>query len=891
MKKARAFLHRFASQFGRERWEQELSEELESNLELQIRDNLARGMTIEEARRQVLIRLGSMDAIKEAYREQRGLPFLEILAADLRFAIRLLKKDFAFAALATATLALGIGATTIIFAVVNAVLIQPLAYPHSEQLVHLSEAVDREGVMSIAYANFLDWQRMNRVFSSMGAIRPHALTLSGTGPAEQLDGWQVSHDFFLTLGIKPLLGQVFRQDDDRPSATPVVILTHKFWVERFSADPGVLGTAITLDREQYTVIGVLPPNFNYNDEAADVFVPIGLVKDAAFWQNRYGHQGTFAVARLNPGITLPEARNDMDRVAQILQQQYPNTNGRNWVGLVPLREWLVGDVRKPLLILLAAVGLLLLIACTNIANLLLAKGSSRRRELAIRLAIGASRGRLLRQFLTESMMLALFGGAVGGLLAFWGTSALVGFSADALPRVTEIHIDLPVLAFTFGVAVLTGILFGIAPALHTPTDGGELTLKEGERGSLSPGQERMRSGLVVGQIALSLALLFGAGLLIRSFQRVMQVNPGFNSHQLLTAYVVLSANKYKSLPESSEFYAEAIRNIRAIPGVTLASTVSPMPLSGNEWDTDYLREDMRAEDLRQFPNSEIGFLGPEYVNTMQIPLLAGRAFTDADNEHSLPVAIVNQEFARRNWPDQNPIGKRIRLGDPKQLAGPETAESRWQTVVGVIDNVKQYGLDQRTVATVYTPFAQAGGPVLRRDLVIRTGVRDPLSLTAAVRQAIARVDREQALANVSTMDHHLASRLATRQLSMVLLGAFAAFALVLGAIGIYGVVSYWVEQRTREIGIRVALGARRSQVLQLILGRAAVLLGVGLVVGIASSIALARLLQGMLFGVGASDLRVFVTVMFVLSAATTLASYIPARRATRVDPMIALRYE
>jgi len=777
------------------------------------------------------------------------------------------------------------------FAVVNAVLIQPLPYPHAERIVHLTEAVDREAGMSIAYANFLDWQAMNRVFSNMAAIRPHGLTFSGRGPAELLEGREVSHDFFAALGIKPALGRDFTQDDDRSSAAPVVILSYQLWQRRFSGDAGVIGRDLTLSRELYTVIGVLPLNFSYNDEVPDVFIPIGLIKDTAFRQNRYGHYGTFAVARLKPGITLQQARNDMDRVAKTLQQQYPNTNGHNWASLVPLREWIVGDVRKPLLILLAAVGVLLVIACANIANLLLAKGSARTRELAVRLAVGASRARLLWQFLTESVLLSVLGGVVGVLLALWGTSSLVSVAADALPRAAEIHIDAWVLAFSSLLAMLTGILFGIVPALHAPAAGTHLVLREGERASVGRGQERMRGVLIVGQIALSLALLLGSGLLIRSFQRVMQVDAGFNPHRLVTAFVVLSPNKYKTVSEAEAFYSEAMGNIRAIPGVVAASAVTPMPMSGNEWDTDYLREDVRADDLHRFPNSEIGYFGLDYLTAMQIPVIAGRAFTDEDNEHSVPVAIVNQEFVRRNWSNQNPIGKRIRLGDPKQLLAPESEDSRWRIVVGIVGNVKQYGLDGRTVPTVYMPCAQTGTPLLRRDLVVRAAVSDPLSLTASIRNAIASVDREQALADVGTMDHRVASRLATRQLSMVLLGTFAALALALGAVGIYGVVSYWVVQRTREIGVRVALGAGRNQVLQLILGRAALLLAIGVALGVAASIALAGVLQSMLFGVGASDPRVFVLVTVVLSGVTALASYLPARRATKVDPMIALRYE
>jgi len=813
------------------------------------------------------------------------------LLLDLRFAIRNLRKAPGFAAIAIATLAIGIAATTIIFAVVDAVLIRPLPFEHSEQLVHLTEDFDRQGRPSIAYANFRDWESMNRVFVSMGAIRIHAVTLSGSGTAQQLDSRQVSHDFLRTLGVTLALGRDFNADDDVPSAVPTVILSDKLWRERFNADPTIIGRAVALDREPHTVIGVLPRSFSYADDIPDALIPIGLIKDPQFRNIRFAHEGTYAVARMKPGVTLEQARADMDRVAQTLQRLYPETNSRSWAALLPMREWMVGDVRKPLLILLSAVALLLLIACANVANLLLAKGSARTRELAIRLAVGASRARILRQLLTESVVLALFGGFVGLLLADWGTWSLVAASPDSLPRVAEIRLDPAVLAFSFGISVLTGILFGIAPALHAPAANAQLALREGERGGMSRGQQRVRSGLIVAQIAISLSLLFGAGLLMRSFQRIMQVDAGFNPHQLLTASIVMAPSKYKTVAESEQFYDELIRRIRAIPGVSVASGVEPMPMSGDEWDDDYIEAGMDPSKLKRMPNSEVGFVGPGYLATMQIPLVAGRGFTEQDNAQSLGVAIVNQAFVRKNWPGQNPLGKRIRFGDGKALAAPETPQSRWLTVVGVIGDVKQYGLDRRIVPTIYRPFSQLAQPVLQRALVVRSAVGDPLSLTSEIRAAIASVDPDEAMADVSTMDHRLSSRLATRQLSMMLLGLFATLALALGSVGIYGVVSFWVVQRTREIGIRMALGARGTQVLELILGRAAVLVAIGIGIGLALSVALSRALASMLFGVTAGDPLVIAIVVAVLATVTILASYVPARRATRVDPMIVLRYE
>lgn len=887
----REFGKRLGDLLDKNRRDADLEDEFVAHLDLLTQENIRRGMTQEEARYAAKREFGGVEQIKEIYRERRGLPMVETFLQDLRFGARMLRKNPGFTIVAVLTLALGIGATTTMFAVVDAVLIRPLSYPQSNQIVHLTETVNHEGSMSIAYANYLDWQAMNRSFSAIGAIRNAGKTLTGSGTAEQLEGRQISHGFFGVLGIRPILGRDFAESDDRPFAAPSAILSYQLWQRRFSGDPNVVGRAIALDGESHTVIGVLPHDFSYNDQTPDVFVPIGLVRQEAFFQNRFMHAGTFAVARLKPGITLVNARADLDRVAQVLQQKYPATNASNWVGIEPLSAWVIGDMRTPLLILLAAVGLLLLIACGNTANLLLAKGSARTRELAIRAAVGATRTRLLLQLLTESTLLALLGGIAGVLLAYWATSAIVSAAPDSLPRVAEIHLSADVLAFAVIVAFLTGILFGIVPALRIPVGSEQLVLKESERGNPSRAQQRLRGALIIGQIALSLALLLGAGLLIRSFQRVMQVNPGFDSHELLTANLNASSQTYKTVADTQRFYAAAMENVRAIPGVVAASAVSPMPMTGNEWDADFLLEGSRPESTRNFSNSEIGYFGPDYPAAMLIPLLSGRAFTDADTPESLPVAVVNQEFVRRFCAGQNPIGRRIRIGDPKTLSGPESERSRWQTIVGVIGNVKQYGLDRRTVSTVYTPLSQTGSPGIFMNFVIRTSAGDPLSLTSALRQAIAKIDRDQAVADISTMDQRLSSRLASRQLSMILLAVFAALALTLGGIGIYSVVAYSVARRTPEIGIRMALGAPPSSILRAVLWQGLKMAAIGIAIGVAIALFTTRFMQNMLFQVKPNDSVTYVIAIGVVLMITLAACFIPSRRAMRVDPIQTLRHE
>ena len=816
---------------------------------------------------------------------------METLLQDIRYGFRTLTKAPGMALMALLAIALGIGATTFVFAVVDAVLLRSLPYRDAGRLVWMSEAHNRDPGMSFAWLNFQDYRSQNRSFEQMAAIQPRSLVLrAGSELPEQLASQVVTHEFFSTLGVSLVRGRDFTAPDDTPSSQPVCILSFSMWQRRLGADPGILGRSVTLNDRDFTVIGILPASFEFRGDAGDVLAPYGLWTNEPGMDDRQSHSGTYVVARLKSGITIEQARADLDTISQRLQQQFPATNAGNWVDARPLRDFVVRNVRPALLILMAAVACLLLIACGNVANLLLARSTARARELAVRSALGATRARLLRQLLTESLLLSACGGLLGVLLASWVTTAAASLSPDVLPRAAEIHVSGGVLGFTFALSLLTGLLFGAAPALRASSADLNDALKEASRSAIG-GHQGLRSSFVVAQLALSLALLVAAGLLIRSFARVLRVDLGFNPHGVLAAIVVIPSTRYPDIPRAEAFFDQAIRNIDQIPGVTSAATITPLPLMGNEWDTS-VRPEAMSKPQQGWPETDIHYVTPAYLQTMQVPLLAGRNFSAVDNQTAPLVVLVNQEFIRRMWPDRNPLGLHLRLGG-RQLDGAPDDQTPLRTVVGVVQDVYQYGLDQPVVPEVYLPTTQnlRGNVVRRRDLVVRTALADPAAVAEQVRKAVAAADPDQPIANLRTMDQYLNDSLALRRLTLMLLGTFSAIAVLLATTGVYAVLSYWVLQRTREIGIRVALGASRAQVLRLVMARSLRLGLTGVAIGVATALASSRLLSRLLFGVRPTDAVTLSLVTLGLLLVVLLASYIPARRAMQVDPMTALRHE
>ena len=884
-------LFRLRAIFRRTTVDSELSDELRFHLERQVEKNVRSGLSIEEAQRQARLSFGGVQQITEECRSARGTRLFTALVQDLRYGVRMLLKDRSFTVVATLILALGIGATTIMFAVVDAVLLRPLPYRDASQLVFMNEVYQRRQEMSFSYANLIDLQNQNSVFSSIGGSQPRYMTLTGLGLPQQLYARCATYDWFHTLAVPIVLGRDFTSQDDTESATPTAILGYDFWQHQFGGDRSVLGRNITLNQRSYAIIGVVPPNAFFRNQQPDVYVPINTVFTAEERTRRSAHGGTYAVARLKPGVTLDQARSNMDLIAQRLQQQYPDTNREDWVSLRPLREYITGNVRTGLLVLLSAVALLLLIACANVANLALARASSRSGELAIRVSLGASRARIIAQMLTESVLLAALGGSVGVLLALWGTRFLVHSETAALPRIGEITLNGPVLAFAVLVTVATGVLFGALPAWHVSRANINAVLKRGSGATAGVERQRLRAMLIVGELALSFTLLVGAGLLVRSFMHVLQVDPGFNPHNVLTASVVIPAEKYPTNDAAERVFTEMLRNVSAIPGVTSVSNVVPLPLSGNEWDENYILEGQTVSRESQGVNNEIANVHPDFISTLQIPVLSGRSFTHDDLPNSQPVAIVNEAFARKNWPDQNALGKRIHMVQPEDIEGGGPPYI-WRTVVGVIGNVRQYGLDDRIVPTIYLPFTQRERktPLIRRDLVIRTAT-DPLTIVEQVRNAVAAADRDQAVSDFETMDQYVSESIASRRLYVTLLTLFAAAAVLLASIGIYGVIAYWVGERRREIGIRIAVGAQPRRIFQLVLGRSLRLILFGTLLGGLASVALAQSLRSLLFGVHAIDATVFTIVATVLGGVALFASYVPARSATRISPTEAIRYE
>ncbi|HKO44391.1 MAG TPA: ABC transporter permease [Pyrinomonadaceae bacterium] len=822
---------------------------------------------------------------------------MNTLFQDIRYGVRMMLKTPAVTFVVILALALGIGANTAIFSVVNAVLLRPLPYDQSDQLVFVNERNPAIDEMSISYPNFTDWRNQNQVFEKIGVYNRGSYNLTGWGDAERIVTGQVSADLFSVLRVNAAHGRVFTNEEDKPGGNPVVVLMHSFWQRRFGGQLSILNQPLTLNGKSYTVIGIMPEGFNYPSRT-EMVVPVGQLSDQPSWQQRGNHPGLYGVARLKPGVTIDQARAEMDNLAANLEKQYPDSNSGNRVRIRPLMEIFVGDARRALWVLFAAVAFVLLIACANIANLLLARSASRKKEMAVRAAMGAGRWRIVRQMLTESVLLSVLGGALGLLFAQWGIRLILYISPDAIPRWQEISMSWTVLGFTIGVSFLTGLLFGLVPALQAGEVDVNETLKETSRGN--SGRQWLRNSLVVVEVATTLVLLIGAGLMIRSFYRLQSVNPGFSYEHLTSFTVALPQRKYVKEEQRVAFYNQLLEKIRHLPGVESTAAASGLPLGNNGWQTSFTVDGQPAPPKDNIPLMEACLVTPDYFRTMNIPLKSGRYFTDRDDRSflagrdlsklseperigaGLNAVIIDEKFARLHWPNEDAVGKRIRLGGD----GPTAP---LLTVIGVVGRVKMEGLSQDSNRPQgYFSFPQLGNGGMT---VIVKAQSDPTQLISALREQVKAVDPDQPIYNIRTMHEIRAESVASERLNLTLLSIFAGIALVLAIVGIYGVMSYTVTQRTHEIGIRMAIGAQPRDVFRMVIGQGMTLALIGVGIGLIGAFALTRLMASMLFDIAPTDPMTFAVIALLLTTVALLACFIPGRRATKVDPVISLRYE
>jgi predicted permease len=819
-------------------------------------------------------------------RPTRPRPAKSTLGQDLRYGARTLITGGTVTVVAVVTLALGIGANTAIFSIVNGILLKPLPYDRPDELVLVTER-HGERPISVAWMNYVDWKAFNRVFSDMAATNGVFLTLTRSdAEPERLLGARVTASYFSTLGVEPLVGRTFTDQEDNVGGEPVIVLSEGAWHRLFGGDASIVGRALTLSGTPYTVIGVMPASFVIQNPPVEAWISLGRIRDVM--GPRSNHNGSSVVARLKPGVSIQQARADMDAIAARLAAEYPATNRDIGVVIDSLHDRLVGPVLKQALLVLAgAVAFVLLIACANVANLLLARGAARQREIALRTALGAGRGRLLRQLLTESVILAVAGGVAGIVLGAWGLRALLAAVPDNLARIDVVRVDGQTLAFTACVTLLTGIVFGLAPALHVSKSDLNEVLKEGGRaGTRGTRAHWIRSSLVVAQVALSLVLLVGAGLMLRSVAELHATSTGVEPAGVVAAGVALPGARYAEADARRLFVRQVMDRLASTPGVEAAGAITPLPLSGNGWQTTFAIEGRPEPEPGKYPGMDIARITPDYFRVMRIRLLLGRAFTWRDDENGPPVAIIDETFARAWFPGEDPVGKRIKIdaGHPP----PDQPPPPWRTIVGVVNHVKNYGVDEESRVELYVPFAQR--PVSSLNLVVKSA-GDAAAVGRIVREAVRNVDSTLPIFSVRTMEDYLARTITPNRLMMIVLALFAAVALVLAAVGIYGVMSYAVAQRTSEIGIRMALGAHPGNVLALVVGHGMALTAAGLALGVGAAYWMTKLLATLLFGVTATDVVTFSAVVALLGAVAFFASFIPARRAARIDPLSALRYE
>ena len=812
---------------------------------------------------------------------------MQNLLQDLRYGFRTLLKHRSFTFIAVFTLALGIGANTAMFSVVNAVLLRPLPYNDPDRLVTIWEESPDRGLyqMPVSFANLRDWVDQNQTFEQISAYTFTNLNLTGAGEPARLLAIRSSANLFSLVGATPLLGRVFLPDEDDERAGRVVILGHAVWQSRFNSDPGILGKSLTLNNQNYTVVGVMPASFQFPvgfgylgkviNDPIELYVPLA----PASGELRRGNYSFFAIGRLKSGVSIDQARAEMTGIERRLEQQYPDGNSGIGVSLILTQEQTVKEIRPALLVLLGAVVFMLLIACANIANLLLARAAARQKEIAIRTALGSSGLRIVRLLLTESLMLSLAGGCLGLLLAYWGTDALLALAPDNIPRLNEVGVDARVFGFTLAVSLITGLLFGLVPAIHAAKPNLNEGLKEGSKGSMgSPAGKRTRSVLVAVEVALSLVLLIGAGLMIKSFVRLQQTHLGFNPDQVLTVNLTLSSSRYPEERQQSAFFQQALERIQSLTGVQSAGATTALPLTLSVSGSDFRIEGRPEPEAGKEMIINTSSVSPGYFGTLGISLMKGRDFSERDNSDAPPAAIINNDLARIYFPGEDPIARRITFDDGES----------WISIVGVVADTKRIGLDTSAKPEVYFPYLQAPSPSM--SLVVRTAT-DPLSLAGAVKNQIQTIDKDLPLGESKTMQQVLSESNSGRRFNLVLLTAFATVALILAMVGIYGVMSYGVTQRTHEIGIRVAIGAQSRDVFRMVVKEGMILAVIGVGFGLAGAFALTRLMATMLFAVEPTDPATFITIAVLLTVVTLVACYIPGRKATKVDPLVALRHE
>jgi putative ABC transport system permease protein len=866
--------------------DQEFASELETHLDMLTDENIHRGMPPEEARRAARIKLGGVTQLKETNHEIRGLPFIETFLQDARYALRMLRKSPGFTAVAVLTLALGIGANTAIFSVVYAVLLKPLPYANPNQLVSAFQANSQEGVpeTGTSYPNFEEWRAQNHVFSELATINFHQLTLTGRGEPSEVDTSVVTPEHFALLDVKPLQGRVFFPEDGKRGAPAVVIVSENLWRGTLGADPQILGSSIILDKRPFTVIGIMPASFRspFINSKPEVWIP--LVQDPLFgsWMARRGGHWLAVFGRLKPGVSIAQARAEMDAISARLASEFPAENKGWTVHLVPLHEEIVGDVRTALLVLLGAVGLVLLIACANIANLLLTRATSRSKEIAVRTALGAGRGRLIRQLLSETAVLGLLGGVIGIALAYWGVRALSSLLPDNLPQVNAIRVDNFVLIFALVLSAIASVAFGLVPALFASKSDIQSSLREGGgRSGESGNRRRTRNFLAAAEIALAMVLLVAAGLLLRSFSKLTSVSPGFDAQHIMKAEVSLPQFQYSKPQQWTAFSDELLAHLQAQPGLQDSAIGIPVPITNGYINLGFEIVGLPPASQSDSRLANYVSVSPDYFRVMGISLLSGRLFNQQDIASAPSVTLISKAFAQRYFPNQDPIGKRLNFGFPPN--GDVERE-----IVGIVGDVRDVSLGEAPGPMMYVPYAQA--PFWGANLVVKSTLSTS-AVAAAIRQEVQEIDKDLPITEVGKMPDFIDASVSQQRFRTFLLGLFAAMALILAATGIFGVIAYSVACRTNEIGIRVALGASRATILRMILRETLLLTFAGLLIGVPCALIASHLIGHMLFGVSSNDPITLAAVAFTLTAVATLAGFVPARRAMHVDPMVALRHE